>query len=610
MIRGSIRSFVAPSAIRTSTHALTHALLEAIEARVLLANTVVFTDVDGDQVTVKLTGPGEVAPALSGMGSGFITDLVINGTTDTSSLSISVKTPSGGGGDGRVVMQGMSTAELKSFKAPTTDASGSFVTQLTSLSTFVIGDIDAGVTFNISPPSGRTISVVGRVLAGDLNVEGRVTSLRAEDTLASFDLNILGAAGSIRVAQTMQGQWVANNYGSITAEDMRANVLARVPDARGYAYGTLRFGVASQAVLKDDELGRLRSLTVAGDWNNGMIEVAGIDTLRIGDDFRPSELRLRDENPAVFSIRTATINDEAEGDWRLGSKVGTLRIGEADGVEVESTSDNTHIGTLAFTSIDTSSNGEWEAASIRTLSAKFDLGGSIDVFGLIPGTDRSIGSFTAKRVINLQFDVSGGVGSLTANQVEGSNLVAGYFGAVNIRAGGGFAGELLATDLRANSQDSRDFSVRSLSVAGLSDDSVIMGRRNIGPAKFGRFLDTVLFAGSTNPAGPPPVFGNTATLDPLFAITSFTVTRAFDAGVPALGNGVRVTAGSIGRITINGFTDPANGGNLNGFVSAAYGTIKLKSLAGANIGVTLNLGGDANPFAPTASDFVFRLLIL
>jgi hypothetical protein len=61
-------------------------LLQNLEPRRLLANTVVVDDVDGELVTVKLTGPGEVRPILSGGASGYIDSLHLTGTTAASAV--------------------------------------------------------------------------------------------------------------------------------------------------------------------------------------------------------------------------------------------------------------------------------------------------------------------------------------------------------------------------------------------------------------------------------------------------------------------------------------------------------------------------------------------
>lgn len=600
-----------PTARRT--HAHPHHLL-SLEPRTLLANTVVFTDEDGDVVTVKLTGPGTVTPELSGGGTGFITVLNLADTTEASALSISVKTPSGSGGDGRVVMQNMNdTSELKSFKAPTTDINSDAEIALTSITAFTIGNVGEDVTFNLTPPAGKPVAIVLGVFNGDISVEGRVASMRLTRSEASADVNVGGSIGPVRCSESLGGEWRADFFGNVTvADQLEARLITRTPDARGYTFGTIRAQEANAANLEDDnqsDYGRVRAIITEFDWNGELIDVAGIDTLRIGDDFRPGEMNLRDEDPDVFSIKNGFINDDAEDEWRLGSKVGTLRIGRVDELDVNSTSDNVHIGTLVFFQSDETHEGDWEVSSIRSLTAKGTLDGEIEVEGFVPGTDRSITTFKAEVMDDLEVEAEGGVGSLTANLINGCDVLVRYFGTVSVKSGAAGAGDLFATDLRANGSDAGGFSLRTLRVAGQSSDSTIMTRSDIKSLTFGRFFDTIVFAGHTNvDAFTHPAFGDLANFDATRSIGSFTVTQAFNAIDPALGNGVRVTAGTITKIAVNGFTNPDNGGNTHGFISFNFGSIKMKNVDGSSLNVVITVGGDINPFAPAASDFVFRQL--
>lgn len=588
-------------------------LLQHLEPRRLLANTVVFDDVDGDKVTVKLTGPGEVQPILSGGASGYIDNLQLTGTTASSALSISVKTPAGVMGNGRVIMLGMSNVPLRSFKAPAVDPVGTFAVLLSSITEFVLGDLGAEVTFTLTPPVGKKVAINIRNHGGTLGVDGGVSTLRMQNMSSVADVVVGDSIGAVICPNNVEGALFADNYGSITVGDFFATLTARSADARGYSFGAIRFNFADGASLLEDNnagFGRVRSITTNSDWNGGIIDVAGIDTLRIGDDFRPDTLRLRDENPAAFSIRSGTITDEAEGEWQLGSKVGTLRIGRTDELTVTSNSPNTHIGTLALTDPDTTSSGAWTVASIRTVNVKFEVVGEWNLFGLVPGTDRSINSFTARRVNDFDLTAEGAISAFTANEVDGSDVFARYFRTVNIRAGNGLSGNMLAGEFRAREGDSGNFSFRSFTVVGLSDDSTIVGSQNIGPVKFGRFLDTIVFAGKISPLAGFPVFGDTSELNADFGLTSFTVTQAFDVGILALGNGVRVTAGFIGRVNVNGFTSQSFNGGTHGFVAASFGPIKMRSLTGALITVTTTPSQDTNPFTPVASDFVFRHIVL
>ncbi|MCG3149754.1 MAG: hypothetical protein PCFJNLEI_03219 [Verrucomicrobiae bacterium] len=62
------------------------------------AQPVVFTDSDGDQVTVTLTGPGSLEVALVGDGDGPIDQIAVLNTTSKSKLNVKVKRAGGGNG--------------------------------------------------------------------------------------------------------------------------------------------------------------------------------------------------------------------------------------------------------------------------------------------------------------------------------------------------------------------------------------------------------------------------------------------------------------------------------------------------------------------------------
>lgn len=588
-----------------------------LDSRVLLANLVNFTDLDGDEVTVRVTGPGEadITPSLDP--GGGIALLTLSNTTEQSVLSISVKAPSGGGGDGRVLLHGLSNATLKSIKAPSTDAVFDAVRTFTGVVSLTIGDIGIDAQFNITPPVGKTLAVVARNVNGGVVVDGSVSSVRLVNMFDTGVFNAQGSIGSIRAEGDLAGRSRADYFGSITADFLSAELTARFPDARGYSWGAIKVGSAQGALLQPDDAeqyGRVRSITTVGDWNDGEIHVLGIDTLRIGDDFRPNVMNLRAQGTGVFALRSATIVDEIAGEWSFGALIGTLKAGRtrSDDFELDMFGSDGHIGAVTFTDPNGTAGGEWEVASIRTLTARGELEGEWDIEGLVPGTLLSIRSISARVIDGMDIDdeLPGGIGSITANLIVGVDIFARFFGTITVKPGNGFAGDLLAGEFRAYGDDGSAgaFSLRSLDVRGQSEDSTIMTRSHIRSVTFGRFFDTIVFAGHTDVLdGTHPVFGDISDFDGTKTIGSFTVKGPFDAANSVFGLGVRVTAGTINKITIGGAINPANGGQQHGFF-AVFESIKYRDENGDP--VTLTAADFVGPFIvalPNVSDdLVFR----
>ena len=109
-----------------------------------------FTDADGDLVTVKLTpktGAGSLLVYLTdpdGDGKGPIELIQLNGTTAKSAVSVTAKKPKDGTGDGRVGLGSVTGGDLKSLSAKGADLTGDGIRLTGYLGSLVIGNIPMG----------------------------------------------------------------------------------------------------------------------------------------------------------------------------------------------------------------------------------------------------------------------------------------------------------------------------------------------------------------------------------------------------------------------------------------------------------------------------------
>lgn len=585
--------------------------LEPLERRALLANTFAFDDEDGDLVTVKLTGPGTVSADLSQGTLGFIDALHLIGTTGASSLSISVKQQ---GGDGRLSLFDMDDGALRSVNAPSVDILFTATFTLTEITAFKVGDIGSMTDPTLHAPAGKAMTISAREVRGDLSVTGRVKSLKIDS--ANGAANFIGSGGpvdALTCAGGLDGEWIFDSLKSLKVGGVLSAALwANVPDAKGYTIGAIKAQSAADATLGLIGLsapGRVKSLTV-DSWTGGDIRERAIDTLKVKGDFTPATFTLDADIQAGFSaMKSATIGGVAGGAWLWQAAVGTLKIGQTDAnLSIQGFGAGATMGTLAFTG-DQPIVGSFTFASIKTLTAKSDLGGDWSVTG-VDAAGLSIKSIASPRIVNMRIDsgVGGGIGAITTNHLEGADLHGQFFNSVNVKKGKSGAGDMILSVLRAGSQNVDGLSIGKLTVAGTSNVSTIITRSSVKALSFGKVFEGIVYVGNVNAFGAPtPLFGDTADLDTQASIGSFTVTGAFDPQNLTVA-GLIVTTARIDTVTIKGAVQQTFGAT-NGFAAAIYGTVTMKDAGGATLTPVL-LPGNNNPFAPAASDFVFRIFDL
>ncbi len=590
--------------------------LEALEARVMLANTTVFTDTDGDQVTVRLTGPGTATPTLSAGASGFIDFLALTGTTPDSALTISVRKV---GGDGRVLALGMSSAPLKSFVAPTTEFGINADVTFEGITRFTAGFIPAGAVMKLATPAGKPVAVALEMLAGNLVVTGAVSSLRALTVFSSAVVNSSSTMGPITTTSGISGDWRADNFARITTgADLSGEWRARTPNAKGYSFGAIRAQSVNGLFMDADEFnifGRIASLTVALSVVGTQIIARGLDTLRVGESVDDFELNLRENDPTKFAIRSATILGSVDGEWDVDTRVGTLRFGQALENFEFNTGNAGHVGSITFLRNQVS-RGDWSMTSLGSLKSAGPLGGDWLFTGTIPGSNLGLKTATPARLLDGDFQFNaGGLGTLTTQEINNFDMRAEFFRTISVKPGnqgqGGYFDSFLAATGNTGDGSTNQWSITALSVKGVCENVGFVTRSSVKAMTFGRFLRSGVFAGSTDPLIGMPAFGDTSLLDSSRRLESFSVTAPFASGNFTVDGGTRVTAATIGKVLINGDVN-RDVGQINGFVAGVYTSVKLRSTTGALVTVAppgLPLG-DTNPFDPTASDFVIRVVPL
>ncbi len=601
-------------------------LLEALEPRQLLASLFNFTDTDGDIVTVKLTGAGTVTQNND--------NFELNNTDAGSKLTLSVRQQ--GGGDGRFSFVGAlgtpggGTAPLASLDARLVDFLATSTVDVRETKFVRVGTVSTGSVFNISTPTGGRVAInavlgargfidadpLNPTTTAAFNVVGNVSSFIADNTLAGRVLAATGTVALIRTKTNLGGGFVALNYGNITAGGvLSARLAASTPDAKGFSFGTIRAigGAADAGVgpgIQQPE-GRIKAI-IAPSWSVGGIRGTGIDLLRITGDFSPLVLNLQNAEAgsvaAPFAIKTGFIGGQWDTQTNAGqpqvffnAPIGTLRIGSlGDNFGIDSIGSNVNVRNLAFTG-NSPIVGEFEFNSIGTLSSRSALGGEWDLTGALNGF--SIGTLRAPSLAAFDLEAPGAVRAITTNAIQSSNLEAAAIATLSVRRGTGGQGNIGESSFNLNTDLGNGDAVRTFFVAGVMSNSLLTTQAgNIDRFTAGNIDDVQVFVKLSG----WPDFSSFAGFDSSGIIRRFTLTQRFADPGDAMVDST-VVAGTISNIAIAGSVDLTNGGTAYGFGAATFGKITMRSTTGSILKPVVNSVGDTNPFAPTASDFIFRV---
>lgn len=262
-----------------------HHRLESLESRRLLAFTGNFTDVDGDQYQISLTGPGDVQVTTSEGGStGFIDDLQITNTTAASVLKISLLSAAG---NGRVEIFNLHSTVVKSFDAKIADARDNGNIWFDDANSVNFGDVnDVNFRLNLDAQAGftkRTV-VFQNLKSGSLfSARGFIKSFAMQS--ANDTVIIYGeGAGTVTCAGDFIGGFITDQFGPIfPIGSFKAGGVARINGVTG-SFGSISAQSfltppASNSLLVQGTLGKLTSTGGnAGRWKaNNYGTVSGTD---------------------------------------------------------------------------------------------------------------------------------------------------------------------------------------------------------------------------------------------------------------------------------------------------------------------------------------------
>jgi Bacterial Ig-like domain/Calx-beta domain len=215
-----------------------------------------FVDSDGDLVTLKLSGKvGSLTYYLTN-GKGPISEIELTGTDSTKSVvSISVKKPKGGTGDGRVGVGAIDGTGVKTLSLGKADLTGTGINLTSFLGSLTIGDIAAGtgVTLTGAPPKvGQGTKIVAGVI-------GDATAIAITGApLASLTATTIGT-----------GNISAPSVGSITIKGKaKTKTASAIP-------GDFKANLTIDGTNLAAKAPALKSLKVAGSVSNSLIKVAG-----------------------------------------------------------------------------------------------------------------------------------------------------------------------------------------------------------------------------------------------------------------------------------------------------------------------------------------------
>ena len=411
-------------------------VMEPLEARVLLsANPFNFTDFDGDQVTVRLTGPGTIAvtPDASGL-----QEIMLDNTDPVASaLKISVVKKGAGNGFvnvGRIRTTNQSEG-LKSLNAPTTDITGfggEGVLIMGYLGSVTVHSVGAGAVFGgyqttgggepIAYPSSlkSTVTVLGSV--GDASTilfSSQITNLTVGGSMGTG--YIVGPyLGNVKIGVDFTGK-IENRFGigSITVGGQVSGTWNT--NFFGGAVGSVKIGSSANTWTFDTHGAAIKSLTCNGQMDFTSITASSLETLTVKGGMNGT-LTLPNQTAAPLTLKTATIGGQVQGAWTVSKAIGSITLGSSQGWNFQNA--GTAIGTL--TCKGTLDVTALLALSIGTLDVKGDTqGGDIALYQpldpkLLAAKIVKVGGYVRNSITT-----RGNVGSMTLGAILGGNILAG-----------------------------------------------------------------------------------------------------------------------------------------------------------------------------------------
>lgn len=554
---------------------MTEVFLESLEPRIAPAalinpKTVEYQDIDGDIVQVKVS-KGELSLDLFTFTSGdggseILTSLDL--TLDIfakSTVSITAKTPRGGGGDGFVDVGAILAAGVDLGKV-TVDGglqkieagdNATLAKGLDGLQVGSLGTLDEGIF-----GANRTSTIMGKL--GGLAVKGNMGGTLfntggVESGIAKVEIggSLVGGTGSL-------GGWISST-GDIGSVKIKQNIDGHLADSNNEA------GIFSSEKIKSVEVG---GSVIAGAFNyNGIIfATKDIDKVKIAGDLGRSEGTDAGEGSGSVISETGKIGSvfvggdllggsgKASGHVGTGGSIAKVQIvGDAKGGGGEASGAIKSEGTLGAVSLGGDLLGGVGEMS-GSVTANGDLFTSIKIAGKVQG-DEGLRSGSI-------FALNGAIGTVSIGQD-----LAGYNG--DIEEAGELSGTVFAL------KGIKSISLGGSLEGGAGDDS---GTIQTGPAQgvVGNVnLDVQGNIGTVKIAGDAQ--GNSGLR------SGAVLAWGSDMGTATIGGSVIGGAGQFSALIygMNNFTKATVGGDVLGGTGPYSGRIATDA---GNLG-TVSIGG-------------------
>ena len=306
-------------------------LMEALEPRLLLSGTVwTGMDVDGDQLTVKLSGSGTLA--VTGGSNSAIGTITVNSGVATNVLSVAVKKAPAGNGlidVGKMDILG----NLKAIKAPKAringDAGHIGVTSPDWVGALDLYSIGAQTIVTIGPSGIPLVAPIRVTLAesaylnSSMTFSSPISSFKAHDVLGS--ITSLSDIGSIKVADTMMGAITSSGeIGSISAFDGYGTWHAEGD------IGKVKLKGSACTTLRVTTPGNIGAITFAGpEAQPALISARNLGSLKVSGNLTVSfGINLAGDAPDQICLRNLTVKGWWSGGFlRAHGSIGTVKIG-------------------------------------------------------------------------------------------------------------------------------------------------------------------------------------------------------------------------------------------------------------------------------------------
>ncbi len=303
---------------------------------------VVFTDSDGDVITLSMRGPGSGLYTLSGGANGNLTGLVFNGTTSATSVEIRVTTASG---NARV--------DLNNVNIRFADDA-----DLGNLT--IDGDIDGtdGITIDgsVNTITVRSVNTSGTIAVGGsanrIAVNGVTAGSFAVTRLTTFDVlggSFAGTISSLTIGTvnvrngTLSGViWGRDSIGTINNNSTGAVMDRASISTRGEINAINAGTIRNVTLISAGDL--IRSVNISGDLNESEIHAG----LSLGSDGRYGGTgeaadilsagtieNVRIQGSFIRSAITAGVTRGVDRFYTTGDDIGSLGFGIVRNVDIK-----------------------------------------------------------------------------------------------------------------------------------------------------------------------------------------------------------------------------------------------------------------------------------